>query len=347
MEAPSLCLRGLLCDVGDSKPPVDLITTRPLATLAGPSPATPGVMSGGRGAEAEPRRLSLSPLVPQAPPDHQPGGCVSAGGGLSTEPPGMCSSSPSHPLASALSPTSSGWRKAPAGLGQGRRGTHGTAGPAHRAGPWALGDPQEEGSGPSAGSDGQVSTTPGEPGGGGGLMTLTCAAKPRAPPRAGLPRGQDRAGAVFFTSPGSGPLSPTPRECQVKGETQEDQHSCPTAAGHWSLGWVTRFICSPVPTGPARKYGQRSWPPFLRPPGDRWCKYRPHAVPKSPQKPHGLQPVPRGGPLEDRTVPHLRPLSPRSSSRPKAKSGLSRAQRSECPRQPLAPSPAVPPLGLP
>ena len=154
VEAPSLCLRGLLCDVGDSKPPVDLITTRPLATLAGPSPATPGVMSGGRGAEAEPRRLSLSPLVPQAPPDHQPGGCVSAGGGLSTEPPGMCSSSPSHPLASALSPTSSGWRKAPAGLGQGRRGTHGTAGPAHRAGPWALGDPQEEGSGPSAGSDG-------------------------------------------------------------------------------------------------------------------------------------------------------------------------------------------------
>ncbi|KAJ8776806.1 hypothetical protein J1605_015141 [Eschrichtius robustus] len=44
VEAPSLCLRGLLCDVWDSKPPVDLITTRPLAALAGPSPATPGVM---------------------------------------------------------------------------------------------------------------------------------------------------------------------------------------------------------------------------------------------------------------------------------------------------------------
>lgn len=84
-------------------------------------------------------------------------------------------------------------------------------------------------------------------------MTLTCAVKPRALPHAGLPRGQDCAGAVFFTSR-------TPWECQAKREAQEDQHSCPTAAGHRSLGWVTRFICSPAPLAPQGSIQkQRTW----------------------------------------------------------------------------------------
>lgn len=121
---------------------------------------------------------------------------------------------------------------------------------------WALG--------PSAGSAGQVSMTPGEPGGGGGLVRLTCAEKPGTPPCAGLPRGPRLLGPCPSPAPGPGRPALQPGSAQVKGETQADGHSVPQL-----LGPVTavgrRPTCCPVPVGPTGRTG-RGTSPVLRPP---------------------------------------------------------------------------------
>lgn len=119
---------------------------------------------------------------------------------------------------------------------------------------WALG--------PSAGSVGQVSMTPGEPGGGGGLVRLPCAEKPGTPPCAGLPRGPRLLGPCPSPAPGPGHPALQPGSAQVKGETQADGHSCPAAAGP-AVG--RRFTCCPVPVGPTGRTG-RGTSPVLRPP---------------------------------------------------------------------------------
>lgn len=116
---------------------------------------------------------------------------------------------------------------------------------------WALGA--------SAGSAGQVSMTPGEPGGGGGLARRPCAVKPRTPPRVGLSRGPRLLGPCPPAAPGPGHPAPQPGSVQVKGGPQEDRHSCPAAAGpsHCSGSPFHRL---PVPVGPAGSTGRGTSP---------------------------------------------------------------------------------------
>ena len=102
--------------------------------------------------------------------------------------------------------------------------------------------------------------TPGEPGGGGGLVRLPCAVKPGTPPCAGLSRGPRLLGPCPSAALGPGYPSLQPGSAQVKGEMQEDRHSCPAAAGprHCS---GSPFHLLPRPRRPCRKDRQRNRPP--------------------------------------------------------------------------------------
>ncbi|CAI9178403.1 unnamed protein product, partial [Rangifer tarandus platyrhynchus] len=186
--------------------------------------------------------------------------------------------------------------------------------------------------------------TPGEPGGGGGLVRLPCAEKPGTPPCAGLPRGPRLLGPCPSPAPGPGHPALQPGSAQVKGETQADGHSCPAAAGP-AVG--RRFTCCPVPVGPTGRTG-RGTSPVLRPPtgvgGAGAAPCCPQGSPETTRPPvrdagqDGASSAVRGfsvappsrppppTPSEHCAEPHLRPPSPRSASRPKAKSGLSRTQ---------------------
>ena len=121
-----------------------------------------------------------------------------------------------------------------------------------------------------------------------------------------------------------------------------------TAVGH-------RFTCSPVHVGPAGRTGRGTGPraqaaswglvegvqplccPQVSDPGQDGSSSASRAsvrpLPAAPPPPHPA-------PSERCAASHLRPHSPRSASRPKAKSGLSRTQ-SECPWQSF-PSPRGP-----
>ena len=102
--------------------------------------------------------------------------------------------------------------------------------------------------------------TPGEPGGGGGLVKLPCAVKPGTPPCAGLSRGPRLLGPCPSAAPGPGYPSLQPGSAQVKGEMQEDRHSCPAAAGP-RHGSGSLFHLLPCPRRPCRKDRQRNRPP--------------------------------------------------------------------------------------
>lgn len=188
--------------------------------------------------------------------------------------------------------------------------------------------------------------TPGEPGGGGGLVRLPCAVKPGTPPCAGLSRGPRLLGPCPSAALGPGYPSLQPGSAQVKGEMQEDRHSCPAAAGprHCS---GSPFHLLPCPRRPCRKDRQRNRPPCsgrqlgvggagaalccpqVSDPGQDGSGSASRAsvrpLPAAPPPPHPA-------PSERCAASHLWPHSPRSVSRPKAKSGLSRTQ-SECPWQ--------------
>ena len=219
---------------------------------------------------------------------------------------------------------------------------------------WALG--------PSAGSVGQVLVTPGELGGGGGLVRLPCAEKPgRLLPCAGLPRGPQLLRPCRSPAPGPGHPALQPGSAQVKRETQADGHSCAAAAGPGHCSGSPLHLL-PCPCRLYRKDRQRNQPCAQATNWGGWSRCSPVLSPSLPryhkassqrrgagwsqQCLRGLSVAPPSRPppptpSERWAEPHLRPPSPRSVSRPKAKSGLSRTQWSECPWQSFPP-PAFP-----
>lgn len=214
---------------------------------------------------------------------------------------------------------------------------------------WALG--------PSAGSAGQVSMTPGEPGGGGGLVRLTCAEKPGPLRVQGCPGGHDCWDRVL---PQPRVQAAPPYSLGVLRSRGRHRRTGTASRSCWARSpqWVAVPPAALSPS--ALQEGQAEEPALSSGRQLGWVEQvQPRAVPKSPQKPQGLQPetwgrtepaVPPGAsvwPLpaarpaphtpERCAEPHLRPPSPRSTSRPKAKSGLSRTQWSECPWQSFPP----------
>ena len=169
-----------------------------------------------------------------------------------------------------------------------------------------------------------------------------------------LVQGSTTAGTVSFCSSRSRRPLPTAWECPGQGGDAGGQAQLSRSCWAPSRQWVA---VSPAPLSPsALQEGQAEEPAsVLRPPaGGGWRGCSSCAVPKCQTQgrmelavPRGPRcgssqppPQPRPAPSEHCAVSHLRPHSPRSASRPKAKSGLSRTQ-SECPWQSF-PSPQGP-----
>lgn len=140
--------------------------------------------------------------------------------------------------------------------------------------------------------------------------------------------------------------------------TQADGHGCPAAAGPGHRSG-SPFHLLPCPRRPYRKDRQTNQPcaqaaswggwsrcsPVLSPSlprnhkassqrrGAGWSQQCRQGLKCSPSQPPASPPTPS----EHCAEPHLRPPSPRSASRPKAKSGLSRTHWSECPWQSFLP----------